>query len=234
VAIEQPVSRRVTVATWDNEGAPGPEEQALLDTLPPSRRLRSLVRDLDRLIGQEGFLHLNTDDLAARLRCSKASLYRLAPGLDELFELAIKLQFARAFDAVRLSREAARDCTEQLIAQLDSLVREQSKMSFAYMRDLFAFPRTASLINTYRTRGAAELKVILQAGIEAGEFEPVNPTLAAQLLSMTINRICEPDFQSSTGLPSAEALEEALRILTVGIIRRPPSRSAPRSRRAGV
>ena len=211
--------------------ASGPEEQALLDTLPPSRRLRRLLHDLDMLMSHEGFLNLGTDDIAARLRCSKASLYRLAPGLDELFELAIKLRFARAFDTQRRDRDSATDWAGTLVAQLNSLVVEQSKVSFEYMRDLFAFPPTMSLMQTYSERGAAELQRILQGGINAGEFQRVNPKLAAQLLNVTITRICEPDFQASIGMPSAQALDEAMRIFEHGLIRRPTSDPQPAPRR---
>ena len=209
-----------------------PEEQALLDRLPPSRRLRRLLHDLDMLMSHEGFLSLGIDDIAARLRCSKASLYRLAPGLDEQFELAIKLRFARAFDTQRRVREAATDWAGTLVAQLNSLVMEQSQVSFEYMRDLFAFPRTMSLMQAYSDRTAAELQRILEGGIRAGEFLPVNPKLAAELLNITITRICEPDFQASIGLPSAEALDEAMRIFEHGLIRRGASDREPVPRRA--
>ena len=110
---------------------------------------------------------------------------------------------------------------------------EQSKVSFEYMRDLFAFPRTMSLMQSYSDRTADELQRILQGGIKAGEFQRVNPKLAAQLLNVTITRICEPDFQASIGLPSAQALDEAMRIFEHGLIRRPAAdpEPAPRSAR---
>jgi AcrR family transcriptional regulator len=213
------IVQRVRPLTAEDADVAGPEEQTLLDTLPPSRRLRSLLRDLDTLIGQEGFLHLGIDDIASRLRCSKASLYRLAPGVDDLIELAIKLRFARVYDAARRSSTVERNWTDRLTSRIESLVREQSQVSFVFMRDLFAFQRTASLIRNYRARATVELQEILQAGIEAGEFQAVNPVVAAQVLSLTIARICEPDFQLSTGLPIVEALEEALRMFRFGIIR---------------
>jgi AcrR family transcriptional regulator len=215
------------------ENAPGPEESALLDTLPPSRRLHRLLRDFDTLVTQEGFLHLTTGQIAVRLRCSKASLYRMAPGLEDLFELVVRYRFALVFDAVGHRRASGGSWTERLISSLDSLVSEQSKLSYEYMRDLFAFPPTASLVKAYRARGERDVRVILEAGIEAGEFHSVNAGLAAHILQMTVSRICEPDFLVSTGLPSADGLAEALRIFEVGIIRR-PARAKGQSTAAAV
>jgi hypothetical protein len=70
---------------------------------------------------------------------------------------------------------------------------------------------------------------ILQSGIDAGEFQPVNPVVAAQVLSMTIARICEPEFQLTTGLPSVAALEEALQMFKTGLVRPSSARSRRRS-----
>jgi AcrR family transcriptional regulator len=198
---------------------PGPEEQALLSTLPASRRLHGLLYDLCSIVSQEGFLHLGMTEVARRLRCSKVTLYRLAPSRAELFVLVIKLRSARTFDALH-RYEGARNWTERLIARLDSLVSEQSKVSFQYIRDLVAFPPASAIQKSYMIRGAVELREILQSGIEAGEFQPVNPLLATQVLSMTISHIGDPDFQASTGLPRPYGLAEALRIFELGIIRR--------------
>jgi AcrR family transcriptional regulator len=221
----------LSLPAWlgDDNGV-GPQEQALLDQLPPSRRLRTLLKDLDVLAASEGFLHLNMGQIASRLRCSKASLYRLAPGLEELFELVIKLRFARVFDAGERQCADAVTWTDKLVAHLDSLVTEQSKLSYEYMRDLYAFSRTASLMKSYEARGEGELRRLLQGGIDAGEFQRVNPGLAAQMLRTTISRICQPDFYATTGLPTTEGLPEALRIFGLGIFRRTQSQERRKTR----
>ena len=48
-----------------------------------------LLDELERLFVAEGFAHLSVADLAARLRVSRSTLYRLATGKQVLAELVI-------------------------------------------------------------------------------------------------------------------------------------------------
>ena len=62
-----------------------PREALALGT---SRRLtarqRALLADLEALFLAEGFAAFTLDDLAGRLRCSKSTLYALAPSKEQL------------------------------------------------------------------------------------------------------------------------------------------------------
>jgi AcrR family transcriptional regulator len=220
VTIEEPNGGMESAPMWPRRDDAGPEEQALLDRLPQSRRLRRLLSDLDTLMAREGFLHLSSDQIATRLRCSKASLYRLAPTLEDLFELAIRLRFARTSDASPLRRATAQNWTDRLFSNFEFVASERSKLSYQYMKDLYEFPHIAPLMALMGSRAEVEVREILQAGIEAGEFQPVNPYVAAHLLNMAISRINEPDFQVITGVASVEGLREAMRVFEVGIVRR--------------
>ena len=44
-------------------------------------RLRRVLDEAEELFAQEGFLHFSTDELARRLRCSKRTIYAVAPGV---------------------------------------------------------------------------------------------------------------------------------------------------------
>jgi AcrR family transcriptional regulator len=55
------------------------------------RRLATrLLSDLESICLQEAFLHLKVNDIAERRRCSKSTVYHLAPTQWELFELVAK------------------------------------------------------------------------------------------------------------------------------------------------
>jgi AcrR family transcriptional regulator len=64
-----------------------------------------LLDELERLFVAEGFAHLSVADLAARLRVSRSTLYRLATGKQELAELVI----SRMLDRMDESGQAALD-----------------------------------------------------------------------------------------------------------------------------
>src|SRR5213076_1897274 len=50
----------------------------------PTARQRALLADLEALFLAEGFAAFTLDDLAGRLRCSKSTLYALAPSKEQL------------------------------------------------------------------------------------------------------------------------------------------------------
>src|SRR6266568_1634749 len=60
---------------------------------PWSERERALLDELERIFFAEGFAHLSMADLAARLRVSRTTLYRLAPGKQNLVELVVDRMF---------------------------------------------------------------------------------------------------------------------------------------------
>ena len=217
------------------------EERALLAALPTSPRLRRVLADLEDIMMREGFLHLSTDDIATRLRCSKATLYRLAPSREDLFELVINIWLARARDTGWREFDAAQDWPGRLIGFLSAAVIATRKTSFAFMRDLRAFPGGHRSLMSHQDRRDADLKDIIEAGVEAGAFVDVHSALAADLLLTTMRRIIDPEFLVSVGMPITEAFDEAYKILEYGIIRRPgaaqrqargsvrkPSKEAPR------
>ncbi|MGN0066022.1 MAG: TetR/AcrR family transcriptional regulator, partial [Nocardioides sp.] len=61
-----------------------------------SARLDQLVDGLVELFLAEGFLPFSLEDLAVRLKCSKSTLYSLAPSKEQLFVTVVRNYFRRA------------------------------------------------------------------------------------------------------------------------------------------
>src|SRR4051812_8968716 len=55
-----------------------------------SERHRTLIDALEQLFLQEGFRSVTVDELAARLKCSKRTLYEVASSKQELFLLVVE------------------------------------------------------------------------------------------------------------------------------------------------
>ena len=66
---------------------------------PPSRayseREGHLLEGLEEIFLQEGFRRVAVGELAARLHCSRATLYALAPSKERLFLLVLERLLAR-------------------------------------------------------------------------------------------------------------------------------------------
>ena len=70
-----------------------------MTTVVPGRRTRRQSELLDRLLSlflTQGFSRFTLDDLAAELRCSKTTLYALAPSKEQLAVEVVKHYFKNA------------------------------------------------------------------------------------------------------------------------------------------
>lgn len=208
----------------------GHEEHAVMARVPPSPRLRRLLQDLESIMLTDGFLDLNTDEIARRLRCSKATLYRLAPSREELFEVVIERVLARLRDVAwnQLSEHDtwASKFTAFLIEPNRWWAQETS---YKFVRDLHGFPGGQRLWHAHEKLRMDMLETIIEEGSGEGAFQPVHARLAADLILTTVKRAIEPDFAVSVGLSIPEAFEQWYRILEFGLIR-----SATDAERAGA
>jgi AcrR family transcriptional regulator len=210
------MSRDPDQISWAS--AEGSEEAEVLAQVPESRRLRQILRDLETIVLEEGFLHLGMSDIASKLRCSNVTLYRLAPGRTELFERLVELWLARARDRGRASSEAAETWPDRVITFLGAGVAAARRTSFAFMRDLQAFPGGRKALLTHQQKRAADLERLLEAGVRAGAFNDVNPQLAADILLLSMRRFIEPEFLTKVHLDFADAMDEVYKLIEYGIM----------------
>lgn len=193
-------------------------EDAVPSRDPESPRMRRLLGDLETIMMSEGFLHLSTDDIARRLRCSKASLYRLAPSREELFELVIGRWLARMREAGYREVMAADGWPAKFIGHIAVVRASAKEASQRFMQDLGAFPRGYAILADHQRRRIEMLEFIIAGGLEAGDFKSIHVRLAADLILTSLRRVVDPDFLASVGLSMADAADEWLRILAFGVI----------------
>jgi AcrR family transcriptional regulator len=221
-----PARRALKIPGWIGSGD---EEAEFLSGLPESVRLRRLVDDLETLMMAEGFLEFSTDDIARRLRCSKATLYRLAASREELFELVIGRWLARFRDVGWQEVQAADDWPSRLVRYLGAAPTGVRDASYKFMRDVYALAGGYRMMLDHQQRRMACLEAIIAAGVKAGAYQDVHPRVAADLILSSVRRLVDPDFLASVGLSVAEATEEWYRVLEFGLLR--PGTTAPRARR---
>src|SRR3954467_614849 len=97
----------------------------------------------DALVGlllSEGFAHLTLDDLAARLRCSKRTLYALAGSKEQLVRAAVVPFLGRATRHVEAAGAAQDTPADRLEAYLRAVADELAPACARFMDDLAAFP----------------------------------------------------------------------------------------------
>ncbi len=116
-------------------------------------RRTELFDGLVELFLAEGFAHLTLDAIAARLQCSKSTLYTLAGSKEQLVTSATKHFFKRATEQVE-AKVAAASSAERIAAYLTAVGKALTTASAQFMSDLDAFaPRPGGVRAEHPHRG---------------------------------------------------------------------------------
>jgi len=182
-----------------------------------TQRRTELFDALVELVLAEGFAHLTLDEIAARLRCSKSTLYTLAGSKEQLVQAATVHFFRSATEFVEAQVGRAAGARGRITAYLSAVGAALDPASDQFMSDLDAFA-PARGVHEQNTRIAARrVQELIAEGVVAGDFRDVHAAFAADLVSTVMVRIQQRVVREHTGLDDADAYRELAAILTGGI-----------------
>jgi AcrR family transcriptional regulator len=190
------------------------------DGQPVSRRAERILEEAEAVFLAEGFLHLSMDDLARRLRCSKRTLYELAPSHDDFIELVLRRYTERLHADMNRAAQTAPDWPGAVSAFLDSAAEGVRSASTQFLRDVMTFPAGARAFAQARLERIGILRKLIEAGIRDGFFRHVDAHLVAEVMFAAAVRISDPEFLSSTRLTWSQALRALFRLITAGLMPR--------------
>jgi AcrR family transcriptional regulator len=155
-----------------------------------SRRARhaELLSGLEEILLKEGFLGLSTDDFAARLRCSKSTLYRLAPSKEQLVLITARHFFARA--------------AERIESAVADAAGPAAKVA-TYLRSDFAASRVRQLIHE---------------GVRSGDFHVTDTEFVGQAVAVLLNSIHIGSFATMAGDRPEDVHAELSNLLLFGLV----------------
>lgn len=174
----------------------------------------------DELVGlflAEGFAHLTLDAIAARLRCSKSTLYTLAGSKEQLVTAATVHFFKRATGTVEAEVSATTGSLERIAAYLTAVGEALAGASDRFMTDLDAFAPAREVYERNTRIAARRVQELIDDGVATGEFRGVHAAFAADLAATMMVRIQQGGVRSATGLDDGAAYRELAAILTHGI-----------------
>ncbi len=196
---------------------------------PLSPRLRRLIDNLEAIFFEDGFLQFRTEDLARRLRCSKQTLYALAPSREELFELIIERLFCRIREQGRIAAEQAPDWLSAVAGYLDVAVRATRAASPQFVRDLARFDPGRRRLKHHQRLRIAGLEAIVAAGTREGAFGEIHSTLVADFMIHAVARMSDPNVLASCGLTMSQAYAQLYQLFIYGLVRGGGARRLPRA-----
>lgn len=176
-------------------GTPGKAMNAQAKAKPDDTRGR-IVETAEALFRRLGFAKTAVADIASELGMSPANVYRFFPSKNAIVEAICQRCLSevegRAWAAAR-SRGSAASRLERVVLEIlafhkENLVAERRVHDMV----LAAIEHSWDAIDAHKNsiRGIAEL--ILREGIEAGEFEPVDPRETARLIMRSLVSFMNP------------------------------------------
>lgn len=182
-----------------------------------TRRRTVLFDALTALFLAEGFAHLTLDDIAARLRCSKSTLYTLTGSKEQLVRAVTVHFFRGATDDVEREVAGIIGARARITAYLSAVGAALDAASDQFMADLNAFVPAREVYEKNTRIAADRVQDMIADGVATGEFRDVHAAFAADLTSTMMVRIQQRAVRAGTGLDDADAYRELAAILTAGI-----------------
>ena len=182
-------------------------------------RQASLRASLVELVLAEGFSHLTVDEVAARLACSKRTLYTLAASKEQLATMAVRQFFKEATEQVEAAIARVRMPARRVSRYLEAVAEALRPASRAFRDDVDRFGPAREIYEQNTVAAAARVRDLIAEGTRAGAFRQVPADFVGEVVTATMRRITSGEIQSATGLSDADAYA-ALARLVVAAVRR--------------
>ncbi|SNS37347.1 TetR/AcrR family transcriptional regulator [Rhodococcoides kyotonense] len=186
-------------------------------TAHATARRAELFDHLVDLLLSEGFAHLTLDDIAARLRCSKSTLYTLAGSKEQLVRAATVHFFRGATDRVEAAIQGIDGCAARLTAYLSAVGVALQPASRQFMDDLAAFAPAREVYEQNTAFAATRVQELIDDGTSTGEVRTLHAAFVADVAASTMARIQSREVTHRTGLDDSQAYAELAALLTTGI-----------------
>jgi AcrR family transcriptional regulator len=173
------------------------------------RRSRSeFLDEIAPVFAEDGFADVTVGQLARRLRCSRSTLYRLAPTHDDLVLTVLGHVLSRIRRRANEAAAAEHGAVVRLQAWALATIEGARALTPRLLGDIAGWEPARSVLEASLREVLADFAILFETAIEAGEVRPANPVFAFQWLRGACSLANDPAFLESAGLTHSDALEE--------------------------
>jgi AcrR family transcriptional regulator len=187
----------------------------------PTARQRALLADLEALFLADGFAQFTLDELAGRMRCSKSTLYALAPSKEQLAVRVVAHFFKGAAEQIEARIAGIADAREAIGEYLAGVAEYLNRASATFMVDIAEFAPARATYERNSRAAAGRIRSFIAKGVADGVFRDVHASLIAEMAGLLIEGIQTGVIGSRTGVSDAEAFTALSELLLGGIASRP-------------
>lgn len=175
-------------------------------------------RRLLELYLAHGFLRFGVAELAARLKCSKSTLYVIAPSKEQIITATVRAYFKAATEVVERRVADHDDPATAVAVYLMAVAEELEPASAQFFADLHAFEPAGAIYRQNTALAAARVTELVTA---AAPGEGTRAVFAGAVAGTVMEAINRGDFESRTGLNDAAAYRELADMMLATIGGRP-------------
>jgi AcrR family transcriptional regulator len=169
-----------------------------------------------------GFVRVTSDEIAARLGISKATLYQAFPSKEAILREVVRGVMTRILAGVeRLVADRSRGFVDKLAALLSVIVTGLSRVEPVLIRDLQRHaPGLWREIEEFRREKIVKnFKVILEDGRREGCFRSdVDPDLLVTMFVDLVQDLINPSAILRSGRTPAETFQSVIKVFFQGIL----------------
>ncbi|GGS15490.1 MULTISPECIES: TetR/AcrR family transcriptional regulator [Actinokineospora] len=180
-------------------------------------RQSAVLAELLALFLREGFAGFTLDDLAARLHCSKSTLYALAPSKEQLARRVVSRFFRDATERVEKRVAEAADARGRISTYLHAAADELKPASDRFVADVAAFASTQAVYERNAKAAAARIRAFIQEGVAEGLFRDVHARLVGEMAGWLIEGIQTGVLGRRAEVSDAEAFAALSDLLLGGL-----------------
>jgi len=187
--------------------------------LPERARARrgQLLDELIELFLDEGFRRFGVGDLAARLRCSRSTIYLVAASKEQIVLAAVRGFFRRAAARIEAQVELEPDPGARLAVYLTAVAAELSPASETFYADLQSYGPAADIYGENTRWAARRVQQLVSQGVAAGALREVDATFVGAAVAQVMTGIEDGTLGSATGLADAEAYRRLADLVVHGV-----------------
>lgn len=209
-----------------------PWENAPDRELQREAKRNAVLQAAAQLFNEKGFHATSLDDVAARLKVSKPTLYYYVKNKDEILLQCVSRGLQMTLDGIEASRQAGGQAIDQLIASMRAyaqVVTMDFGMCIIRVGEEGLSPEGRQQLRRLKAAIDQAFRRLVAEGVKQGALAPCDPKLTAFAIAGALSWIAiwyRPDGEYSR----EEVIEQSIATLLNGVLQRADATEVRRSR----
>lgn len=168
-------------------------------------RYDELLERLEVIVLEEGFRSLTVDEIASRLRCSKSTLYAIAPSKEQLFTEVVSRFLSGSERRIAAHVRSLDGDRERLIGFFRSVHDQMQRMSRNCYDDMRNFAPTDKLYRATAGTSVDTVRHLVEVGVANGTFREMHADFVGEAINLLIEGIMNGHFMERLDMSDGEA-----------------------------